>query len=796
MKKILFIILLLPVISFAQQYVFFSDSPNNTYYDPSFGFSNNGSVVALVNDTKIPVDVNNKYSGLNALRIRWKSVSGGDWGAAVAEEGWIPHDVTLKDSITFWTFSSSQIDSFALPSIYLEDTQNQKTPKQKISDFISRIDEDTWIKISIPLSPFVQNPGNVDLKDIKTIYFGQDNPDGFLRTIYLDEIRMKSVNDTDTVAPVVPTGLSAIGHNVSISLSWTPNTESDLDGYLIYRAEIGGEYQVIGSAPETANSYNNYTGIPPKTYSYKISAYDLNGNESGLSSEATASTTSLPDSVLLDMVQEATFKYFWDFAHPVSGLARDRFGGSDEIVTSGGSGFGVMAILVGIERGYVTRQQGIDRMLTILNFLTTQADRFHGAFSHWLNGTTGDVIPFSQYDNGGDLVETAFLIQGLLTARQYFDQNNSDEIEIRNLITSIWENVEWDWYRKDNGNFLYWHWSPNYGWTMNFPLRGPNETMITYLLAIASPTHSIPASLYHSGWASSSNYVNGNSYYGIPLYVGWPYGGPLFFAHYSFLGFDPRNKKDAYTNYFFNNKNHTLINRAYCIDNPHNYPGYDADTWGLTASDSPPPFYYSAHEPNNDNGTISPTAALSSMPYTPEESIDALKSFYYEYGANLWGQYGFKDAFNLSYNWFANSYLAIDQGPIIIMIENYRTQLLWNNFMANPEIQPMLDAIGFVPDFTDVAGEPEIPSNYELKNNYPNPFNPETKIGFLVPDFGFVSLKVFDALGREVATLVNANKSAGEYEVVFSPGNLSSGIYFYQLRAGKFIQTRKMILLK
>jgi hypothetical protein len=331
---------------------------------------------------------------------------------------------------------------------------------------------------------------------------------------------------------------------------------------------------------------------------------------------------------------------------------------------------------------------------------------------------------------------------------------------------------------------------------MNFPLRGPNETMITYLLAIASPTHSIPASLYHSGWASSSNYVNGNSYYGIPLYVGWPYGGPLFFAHYSFLGFDPRNKKDAYTNYFFNNKNHTLINRAYCIDNPHNYPGYDADTWGLTASDSPPPFYYSAHEPNNDNGTISPTAALSSMPYTPEESIDALKSFYYEYGANLWGQYGFKDAFNLSYNWFANSYLAIDQGPIIIMIENYRTQLLWNNFMANPEIQPMLDAIGFVPDFTDVAGEPEIPSNYELKNNYPNPFNPETKIGFLVPDFGFVSLKVFDALGREVATLVNANKSAGEYEVVFSPGNLSSGIYFYQLRAGKFIQTRKMILLK
>jgi hypothetical protein len=324
--------------------------------------------------------------------------------------------------------------------------------------------------------------------------------------------------------------------------------------------------------------------------------------------------------------------------------------------------------------------------------------------------------------------------------------------------------------------------------------------MITYLLAIASPTHPIPASLYHSGWASSSNYVNGNSYYGIPLYVGFPYGGPLFFAHYSFLGFDPRNKKDAYTNYFFNNKNHTLINRAYCINNPHGFSGYDADTWGLTACDGP--FGYSAFEPNNDNGTIAPTAALSSMPYTPVESINTLKSFYYEYGGSLWGTYGFKDAFNLSQNWFASSYLAIDQGPIIIMIENYRSQVLWNNFMANPEIQPMLDSIGFVPDFTDVNGETEIPLNYELKNNYPNPFNPTTKIRYEIPLLegdergGLVTLKVYDVLGNEIATLVNEEKYSGKYEVEFNASNLASGIYFYQLKAGSFIQTRKMVLLK
>ncbi len=573
--RTLLIVLFLSIVSFGQEYVFFGDSPNSNYYDPSFGFYNNGSVVALTNGTKFPVDASRKYSGINSLRLRWKSSSGGDWGISVAEEGWISHDVTIKDSITFYTFSSSVIDSGALPVIYLEDTQNNITAKQKLSNFFNRIEEDYWIRISIPLTPFIQNPGNADLTNIKTIYFGQDNPDGSLHTIYLDEIRIKAINDTDTVAPAVPTGLVALAHDVSIHLDWNPNSEIDLNGYRIYRADSTSNFEIIAATNKITTYYNDNIGTPPKTYRYKISAYDLSGNESELSDEVTASTTSLPDSVLLDMVQEATFKYFWDFGHPVSGLARDRSNGSDEIVTTGGSGFGVMAILVGIERGFITRAQGVERILKILNFLTNNADRFHGVFPHWLNGTTGAVIPFSQYDNGGDLVETAFMVQGLLAARQYFNQNNTDEEQIRNLITSIWESVEWDWYRKDNGNFLYWHWSPNYGWIMNFPLQGPNETMITYLLAIASPTHPIPASLYQLGWASSPNYVNGNSYYGFPLYVGWPNGGPLFFAHYSFLGFDPRNKKDAYTNYFFNNKNHTLINRAYCIANPHGYAGYD-----------------------------------------------------------------------------------------------------------------------------------------------------------------------------------------------------------------------------
>ena len=788
------LLILLPAALFAQPYIFFYDSPNDLYYDPSFGYYNTPSVVILSNGDKCPVDVNRKYSGMNALRIRWKSLSGGDWGVAIAEEGWPSHDFTVKDSIIFRAFALAEIDSFSLPTIYLEDSQNNKTPAQKLSAFINNVPVEEWIRVSIPILPFIQNPGNADLTQVKSIYFGQDNADGNIHTIYLDEIKVTSVNDTDFTPPAIPSGLSATGYHVLINLNWAANSDPDLAGYNIYRSNDGNEYNQIASVNRITTNYNDHVGVPPETFFYKISAFDSSLNESGLSDEVIASTTSLPDSVLLDSIQRATFKYFWDYAHPVSGLARERLG-SGETVTIGGSGFGVMAILVGIERGYISRTQGITRMLTILNFLTNTADRFHGAFSHWLNGTTGQVIPFSQYDNGGDLVETSFMIQGLLAARQYFNQNSTDETQIRNLITGIWDSVEWDWYRRDNGNYLYWHWSPNYGWQMNFRLIGWMETMITYLLAIASPTHPVPASLFHDGWASSPNYTNGNYYYGIQLFVGPPYGGPLFFAHYSFLGFDPRYKKDAYTNYFLNNRNHTLINRAHCIQNPNSFAGYDSNTWGLTACDGP--FGYNAFSPTNDNGTIAPTAAISSIVYTPQESIDAIKSFFYEYGNNIWGTYGFKDAFNVTQNWYAQSYLAIDEGPIIVMIENYRTQLLWNNFMANQEIQPMLDAIGFVPDSTtDVKSDLEIPNQYDLKNNYPNPFNPSTNIEFSIAGTGKVSLKIFDVLGKEIKTLVDEEKTPGNYKVTFDAGSLSSGVYFYMLKAGGHIIIKKMCLLK
>jgi hypothetical protein len=399
--------------------------------------------------------------------------------------------------------------------------------------------------------------------------------------------------------------------------------------------------------------------------------------------------------ILLDHVQQQTFRYFWDFAHPLSGLTRER-DSSGDVVTIGGSGFAVMAILVGIERGFITRQEGLQRLLTIVGFLES-AVRFHGAWPHWVNGVTGQGVSFSQKDDGGDLVETALLVQGLLAARQYFHSGHAHEQLLREKITLLWETVEWDWYRRDGEGVLYWHWSPNQGWAMNLPIRGFNEAMIVYLLAIASPTHGVPASLYHSGWAGLDRYRNGRYFYNHLLEVGLDWGGPLFFAHYSFLGFDPRNRRDAYCNYFQRNRNHTLINRAYCIENPKGYTGYSAKCWGLSASDCP--LGYAAHEPwEGDYGTLTPTAALSSMPYTPDYCIQALEHFYFNLGDRLWGPMGFYDAFNPHQGWFAKSYLAINQGPIIVMIENYRSAPLWELFMANSEILPMLEAVGFKTD--------------------------------------------------------------------------------------------------
>jgi hypothetical protein len=409
---------------------------------------------------------------------------------------------------------------------------------------------------------------------------------------------------------------------------------------------------------------------------------------------------------LLTLVQQATFQYFWDGAEPLSGLAPERIHldgkypeNDRNVITTGGSGFGVMAILVGINRGFITRENGFIHLRKSIDWLA-KADRFHGAWPHWMYGETGKVKPFSRKDNGADLVETAYLMQGLLCVRQYFKNGNDSEKNLAADIDTLWRGVDWSWFTRGGQDVLYWHWSPNYGWEMNVPVEGYNECLITYVMAASSPTHAVPAEVYTKGWARNGDIVtNKGGKYGYKLTLrhdgAEEYGGPLFWSHYSFLGLDPRGLKDQYADYWTHNVNHTLINRQWCIENPGHFKGYGENCWGLTASYSPD--FYGAHAPGmeNDLGVISPTAALSSFPYTPGYSIQALKHFYYDLGDRIWGKYGFYDAFSEEDDWYPNHYLAIDQGPIVVMIENYRSGLLWNLFMSCPEVQEGLHKLGF-----------------------------------------------------------------------------------------------------
>lgn len=429
------------------------------------------------------------------------------------------------------------------------------------------------------------------------------------------------------------------------------------------------------------------------------------GNKPAALSDTDSKETVVSDDSLLTMVQYRTFQYFWNGAEPNSGMARERFhvdgvypDNDKNVVTSGGSGFGVMAILAGINRGFITREEGYQRFVRIVGFLE-KADRFHGAYSHWIDGETGRVKPFSPKDNGADLVETAYLMQGLLAVRQYFSEGNESEKNLALAIDKLWREVEWSWFTKGGENVIYWHWSPDYGWAMNFPVKGYNECLILYVMAASSPTYPVSADAYHKGWARNGAIVTNREKYGYVLTLNHngaeEYGGPLFWAHYSFLGLNPTSLKDKYADYWQQNRNQVLINWQWCVRNPDNFAGYSKDCWGLTASYSVNG--YAAHAPGekSDLGVISPTAALSSMPYTPDQSIDAARNFYYGHEGKLWGEYGFFDAFSEQSNWYPKRYLAIDQGPIVVMIENYRSGLLWNLFMSSPEIKTGLAKLGF-----------------------------------------------------------------------------------------------------
>lgn len=679
-------------------------------------FYSEGSAAApsklLLEDNKALIDTTHFYSPPNALKLGWHSGKKGSWTLKIELNNWRNRTLEFGNILSFWVYSNDGITSEQFPKLRVENQHGEQSQAVQTGETIPA---GQWVQIEIPVSSFtfLTRQFNSSSDIVTSIQFEQSTSDGQSHQMYVDEIVLLEKDESDNRAPATPTNLSVKGYERHVDLQWNSSVDGDVHYYLIYRSMDGEKYRPVGIQYTGFNRYADYIGKTGSNVSYRISAVDDSYNESESTSEKEASTQEFDEEELLDMVQQASFRYYWEGAHPEAGMALENRPGNEDLVATGASGFGIMALVTGVERGFITREQGIERMLKIVRFLE-KADRFHGVWPHFLNGSTGEVIPlFGKFDNGGDLVETSFLIQGLLAARQYFDRETESEELIYQKITELWESVEWDWYRQNpDSDFLYWHWSPDWGWQINHKLIGWNETMITYLLAIASPTHSIPPEMYYSGWASQSkdavqyrrawgktksgdHYANNDTFYGYNLDVGVGSGGPLFFTHYSFMGFDPRGIEDKYTNYFENNRTIALINQAYCIDNPLNRKGYGENGWGLTASDGP--WGYQPHEPamHMDSGTLTPTGAISSFPYTPEESMKALKFFYRELGNKLWGIYGFKDAINLDENWVAPLNMGLNQAPMTVMIENHRSGLIWDLFMSNPEIESMLNAIGF-----------------------------------------------------------------------------------------------------
>jgi hypothetical protein len=713
------------------RHIIFDNSITPDTYFYSYGQASGGSKIEAAKEGRLPVETKNFVSPPNALRLSWQSNPAGGWEAEVRLMSFRYRYPQLDGkNLYFWAFAPQAITSDDLPRIMLSTTREglqvaefpgSFTKPLPLGKYAGSLPAGKWTQIRIPLSEF--HSASIypfRAQYVQNVLFLQGKTDNAPHTLIVDEFRFDDDADSKadaTASLPAPKNLKAVGYDRHVALSWDEVTGPALDRYVVYRSLDGKDFQPIGIQLPGTHRYADFLGKSGVNAQYKIVAMDRNYRQSAMSSVASASTRELNDDELLTMLQEACFHYYWEGAEPHSGMTRENYPGDERMIATGASGFGIMALIVGAERGFITREQGVDRLTRITSFLET-ADRYHGVWSHYMDGNTGKTMPvFGTFDNGGDLVETSFLMQGLLAARQYFKGNSPKEQALYKKITQLWEGVEWDWYRENQqSDFLYWHWSSQWAWQIHHPLIGFNEVMITYLLAMSSPTHGVPAEMYYSGWAGQSetairyrggwskavdgdHYGNGHTYFGTKLDVGVGTGGPVFFAHYSYMGFDPSKLRDRFTSsYFENNRSLALVNRGYCIANPQKYEGYGANAWGLTASDGPMGYVPHAPDDTSDDGTITPTGALASYPYTPKESLEAFKHFYRDLGAELWDIYGPRDAYTPGQNWVSNIYMGLNQAPITVMIENQRTGLVWKNFMANPEIGEMLKKLNAVTD--------------------------------------------------------------------------------------------------
>jgi hypothetical protein len=703
------------------RHVFFDNSRQVSVYYQSSAAATEPSQLKSIG-YRLPVESKLFRTPPNAMRIEWQSAPGGSWDAQIQLVTFPNRYPELSGStLYFWLYSPEPIAAADLPGVVLSDALNglqvatlpgSFTADVPLASYTGDLPAGRWVPVRIPMtelrsaSVYPFHP-----ERLQSVIFHQRRADGAKHVLIVDDVRIDDEPAVGVVAAAlpVPDSVSAKGYDRHIDVQWRAPAASSAEYYVVYRSIDSQPFVPVGIQRPGVNRLADFIGRSGVTASYRVAAADWQGRESAQSAAVTAATREMSDDELLTMLQEAAFRYYWEASGVHSGMAHENVPGDDRIVATGATGLGISALVAAVDRKFITRDQGLERLETIVSFLE-RAPRYHGAWSHYYNDATAETMSlFGMYDNAGDMIETSYMIQGLLTARGYFNRKSSREQALGQRITALWHAVEWDWYRDSpTSPFLYWHWSPQWGFQIHHPLIGFNETLATYLLAIASPTHPVPASMYYSGWASQDPraqsyregwsgspdgklYANGQTYYGIKLDVGVSTGGPLFFTHYMFMGFDPRALRDRYTaSYFENSRRIAEINRAYCTANPKKFAGYGPNAWGLTASFGFNGYSTPAPDQWNDEGTITLTGALASFPYTPEGSMAAFKYFYRERGAELWGIYGPRDNYNPSQSWLAYHYMGLNQAPIVAMIENHRTGLLWRAFMSNPEIGEML----------------------------------------------------------------------------------------------------------
>ncbi|MDM7914397.1 MAG: glucoamylase family protein, partial [Candidatus Eisenbacteria bacterium] len=503
----------------------------------------------------------------------------------------------------------------------------------------------------------------------------------------------------------------------------------------------------------------------------------------------------LTNEALLDTLQRTAFDFFWNEANPANGLIKDRStpGSACSIASVG---FGLSAILIGIDHGWITRDEGRARILTTLETFWngpqgTAPDGmigYKGLFYHFLDMNTATRT----WDCELSTIDSALLFAGILDAREYFTTDDPVDVQVRTLADSLYYRADWNFFRNGNPGILM-GWRPGTGFAGFGQWVGYNEAMILYILAIGSPTHPVPASSWNT-WTSGYHWQTQYGY----TYVIFP---PLFGHQYSHCWIDFRYIQDAHMRgrgitYFENSRRATLAQRNYCIANPFGHIGYGANLWGITACDGPDG--YAAHgapPPQNDDGTIAPTAPAGSIPFTPDESLAVLQNLYDNYRAMLWGPYGFRDAFNLDRGWWDTDYIGIDQGPIVLMIENYRTGAVWERIERNGDVQWGLHLAGF-DVATGVAGATAASPRLLLHPASPNPLTSDSELAFELPAPGRAVLTLVDVTGRECATLLDASLPAGSHVARIDPSRLPSGIYYARLIFGHEARATRCLVLR